>query len=122
MDDHVEPCRVWWDDESGLARVQWRTGGVCSIETARSLAAKVAELGHGRVPLLVDIREVASIDRDSREFFKSTEANYAAIALLAGSAATRMMANFFLRVNRGGNPVKMFTVEADALVWLHAHR
>ena len=122
MDDHVEPCRVWWDEESGLARAQWRTGGVCSIENARELDAKVAELGHGRVPTLVDIREIASIDRDAREFFMATEGNYTAIALLAGSPATRMMANFFLRLNRGGNPVKMFTVEADAMDWLHTHR
>jgi hypothetical protein len=51
----------------------------------------------------------------SDEYFAST-------ALLAGSAATRMVANFFLGLNRGPIPVRMFTSEADAVDWLRAQR
>lgn len=122
MDDQTDVCRVWWDEELGLARARWRKGGVCTGELARTLDARVAALGHGRVPTLVDTRAMASIDRDARQFFMTSQSNYASVALLADSPATRMMANFFLRMNRGGNPVKMFTDEAEAVVWLHAHR
>ena len=112
------PCRVWWDDDFSVARAEWREGSVCQGSDARQLDAQVAALGHGKVPTLVDIRRLRSIDRSAREFFMASETNYASVALLAGSAATRMMANFFLGLKRGGNPVKMFTDEADALTWL----
>ncbi len=59
----------------------------------------------------MDLREVQSIDRPAREFFMDRNPGYRAVALLAGSPATRMMANFFLGLKRGEIPVKMFTDE-----------
>lgn len=46
--------------------------------------------------------------------------HYRAVALVAGSASTRMLANFFLGLKRGAIPVRMFTSETDALAWLVA--
>ena len=68
---------------------------------------------------LVDIREMGSIDREARTYFMSMGPLYQAVGLLAGSPATRMMANFFLRLNRGDLPVRMFTDEVQAISWLH---
>ena len=119
MEDEVRPYRVWWDNAAGVARAEWAKGAVCRIEEAQGLDAGVAALGHGEVPTLVNIRHMASIDRASRDFFMETT-TFSAVALLAGSAATRMMANFFLGIKRGGNPTKMFTVESEAIAWLQA--
>jgi hypothetical protein len=118
MNDEHRPYRVWWDDEAGVARAEWEQGADCGLETAREIDAQVRALGHGRVPLLVNIRNIGSIDRAAREYFMDSATHYTAVALLAGSAATRMMANFFLGLSRGENRARMFTVEADALGWL----
>jgi hypothetical protein len=45
-----------------------------------------------------------------------------AIALLAASPATQVIANFFLGLDRPDVPTEMFTDEAQARAWLRRHR
>lgn len=110
---------VSWDDATGIARTDWVAGAVCGLEEAKAVDAEITALGHGKVLSLVDLREVDSFDRAAREFFMDQNERYRAVALIAGSPATRMLANFFLGLKRGPIPVKMFLAEADAIDWLH---
>lgn len=109
---------VSWDESSAFARTYWLPGAVCGIEEARAVDEEINALGRGRVLSLVDLREVSSIDRPAREFFMDRNPNYRAVALVAASASTRMLANFFIGLKRGPIPVKMFTSEIDAVAWL----
>jgi hypothetical protein len=121
LDDHHRSHRVWWDDQAGIARADWIGGAAVDREAAVACEAEVEKLGGEQELLyLVDIRDMGSIDRRAREYFTEHGSYYRAVALLAGSAATRMMANFFLRLNRGDLPVRMFTDEAEAIAWLQA--
>jgi hypothetical protein len=120
MDDQDRCYRVWWDEAGGVVRTEWFKDAVCGLDEARAVDAEIRALGRKPVLSLVDLREIDSIDRPAREFFMDNNPDYRATALLAGSAATRMLANFFLRLKRGENPVRMFTADADALAWLQA--
>lgn len=95
---------------------------MCGIDEARAVDAEIRTLAESGIMLLVDLREVDTIDRPAREYFMDLNADYRATALVAGSAATRMLANFFLGLKRGANPVRMFTSESAAVEWLHAQR
>lgn len=114
--------RVSWDEQAGLARTDWLPGAVCGIEEARAVDAEIKALDRGKVRCLVDLRDVDTIDRPAREYFMNQNPHYRAVAMLAGSASTRMLANFFLGLKRGAIPVRMFTDEADAVAWLQAQR
>ena len=109
---------VSWDDDAGVARTTWLPGSLGGLAEARAIDAEIKALGRGRVQSLVDLREVRSIDRSAREFFMDQDADYRAVALVAGSPATRMLANFFIGLRRGPIPVRMFTNEPDAIAWL----
>lgn len=113
-----EKYRVWWDDANQIARTDWLPGAVGDLATAQQIDRDIQALGQGPVRVLVDLRRIASIDRAGREFFMNLNPHYKATALLAGSPATRMLANFFLGLKRGGNPVRMFTSEQEAIDWL----
>lgn len=114
-----EKCfRVSLMEPGGVVRTDWLPGAVCGIEEARAVDAEIRALEKGTVLSLVDLRDIDSIDRPAREFFMDLNPSYRAVALVVGSPATRMLANFFLRLKRGSNPVRMFTTEADALAWL----
>jgi len=114
--------RVRWDEDAEIARADWVGKVAVGLELAHACEAEVQALGHGRMAYLVDIRDMGSIDREARAFFMSMGPLYEAVALVAGSPATRMMANFFLRLNRGELPVRMFTDEVQAINWLHERR
>lgn len=121
MEDEARPYRVWWDHEANVARAEWQPGAVCTINEARDLDAAMLALGHGAVPALVNLRNLDSIDRAAREYSNESD-TYTATAFMVSSAANRMMANFFLGVQGGKNPLRMFTVEAEALAWLRTPR
>jgi len=118
MSGSDECYRVSWDDANQIARTDWLPGAVCDLATAQQIDRDIQDLGHGPVRSLVDLRQIASIDRAAREFFMNLNPHYTATALVAGSPATRMLANFFLGLKRGTNPVRMFTSEQEAIDWL----
>jgi hypothetical protein len=110
--------RVSFDEATGIARTDWLAGAVCGLGEAQEVDAEITALHRGKVLSLVDLREVGSIDRSAREFFMDQNERYRAVALLVGSPATRMLANFFLGLKRGSIPVRMFVSEEDAITWL----
>lgn len=109
--------RLWWDDENQIARVDWAPGAFCDLTTAEQIDREVQALDRGKVRLLVDLRPDAAVDRAARHFFINLHAHYVAVGMLAGSPATRMLANFFVGLKRGPIPVRLFTEEADAVEW-----
>jgi hypothetical protein len=112
--------RVSWDDANQIARLDWAPGAFCDLATAEQVDREVQELGRGKVRLLVDLRPDAAVDRAARHFFINLHAHYLAVALLAGSPATRMLANFFLGMKRGVVPVRIFTSEEEAVSWIRS--
>ena len=109
---------VSWDDELRVARADWLPGSVCGLAEAESVVADVRDLGRGTVPLLVDMREMAKLERPAREYFVQHNGTVRAIALLAESPVTRMMANFFIGMRRMPVPIQMFTDRSEAVSWL----
>ncbi len=67
--------------------------------------------------ILVDIREVNSVDRDAREIYANNPSSQA-VALVIGNPVSRILGNFFLGVNKNVSPLKLFTSEQEALNWL----
>ncbi|MCC6751370.1 MAG: STAS/SEC14 domain-containing protein [Deltaproteobacteria bacterium] len=92
-----------------------------TLEHARENIAVCAKFANGRRrPVLVDIRSLTAIDGDARRYYAGDEAAQveSAIALLVGSPVSRMVGNFFLSINRPQVPVRLFTIEGEALAWL----
>lgn len=103
----------------GIAKIRWATGAVITEELARaSLIALAAQTKGKRAPVLADIRKLKSMTRESRKVYGSSTEAVAAIALLAASATTQVIANFFIGLNRPSVPTQMFTDEEKALIWL----
>lgn len=73
------------------------------------------------MPVYVDMRNVGKLERSAREHFVSDQGGVQAVALVAGSAVTKMMANFVIGMRRMPVPIQMFTDEAEAIAWLQ-HR
>ena len=113
--------RVSRDEATGVVRTVWLPGSVCGIEEARALDADTRAVGGDDIRLMVDLRDLGSIDRPAREFFMDLYTNYRAVALLASSAPARMLANVFLGLKRGPIPTRMFGSETEAVAWLQSH-
>jgi hypothetical protein len=71
-------------------------------------------------PILVDIKNIKSVSKESRGIYTSKEtARYlSAAALLIGNPVSRIIGNFYMGINKTAMPVKMFSSEKEALAWL----
>jgi hypothetical protein len=89
-------------------------------EAELSVSAYLELTGGELAPLLVDARRVHAISREARRYLSGPAGAQvcSAVAILVGSALTRVIGNFFTGLNRPDFPVKVFTDEAAALDWL----
>ncbi|MBI1947163.1 MAG: hypothetical protein HYS27_15815 [Deltaproteobacteria bacterium] len=90
---------------------------VANVEACRTLSPDRAR------PLLVDLRAGAGINGAARADYASPEAApvIAAIAIVVGSPASRILANFFIGLNRLPLPTRLFTEEEAAVAWLRGY-
>lgn len=107
--------------EPGLVENTLREG--ITIEPDDVLAFKQANenlaAGHNYA-VLVDFSEVVSVTREAKELVASKEFKRKAIAqaLLINSLGQKIVANFYLRVNKPHLPTKAFTDRGKALEWI----
>ena len=107
--------------EPGIARIIYKVHARVTIAEAHENVEAVAKVFGGvPSPVFVDVRAVSTIDRDSRQYFVGDEAGEvtSATALLVDSPISRVIGNFFIGLNRSQWPVRMFSEESEAMVWL----
>lgn len=96
-----------------------------ALADAQENVAAIFEIGgRQRSRVLVDMRGVRSQSREARAYFGGPEAERAslAVALLIGSPVSRVLANFFLRLNPQRVPSALFTDDRAAIAWLMDQR
>jgi hypothetical protein len=104
--------------DDGVARISFAASTEIGLDMARECVAALEQLTGGRpCPLLVDLGNVRTVNQEARAYFASSQA-VTARAMLADSAFSAALGNFFMRVNRPAGPTRLFTSEADAGQWL----
>ncbi len=70
--------------------------------------------------VLADISGVESISHEARSYAsgENFESIYSCLAIVAGTPATRLVGNFFIRFHKPPRPVKIFGTTEEAKVWL----
>ena len=69
---------------------------------------------------IMDVRNVVGVTKEVRAFAKTDEVikNHEAFALIVGSTLSRLLASFFLGVNKPKIPIKIFDEKGTAKKWL----
>ena len=110
-----------WLREEGVVQVESFPDAYDTLEDARANVAAVYKIGlDRRRPLLVDIRLMKGFNQEARAYYASEEVvqMISALALWVESPVSRVLANFFLGLNRVRVPTKLFTSEEEAVAWL----
>src|SRR5262245_27914068 len=95
-----------------------------TLDDAKEALAATERVARGeRRPVLVDLRKIKGESREARQYFVSEHAARvsARVALLVESPVSRVVGNFFLRLNVQRTPTALFTSEALAIAWLGQH-
>ena len=108
-----------WLRPDGIVQLVWAPRTTVLLEDATAALEEMAQLTDGRrSPLLVDMRDTGPLNRPTRAELTRRSDLQTAVGLIVGTPLTRMMANFFLSVNKPLFPTRLFDNEASALAWL----
>lgn len=70
--------------------------------------------------ILVDSRAFHNSTKEAREYISKVEdKNWLGMAVLVNSLATKIVTNFFIKMNNPAVETKMFTNKEDAVKWLN---
>lgn len=70
-------------------------------------------------PLLIDMRGIQSTTSEARQYMATVGATLVtAAALVTGSAFNNALGNVFLKINKPPIPIKLFTDQEKARLWL----
>ena len=95
-----------------------------TLADAVEIIAAIKKLSQDKPrPFYSDVRKVQSVTKAARDYFARPENQefIRANAILVHSPLNRMLANFYLRVNKPTLPTQMFTQESDAINWLRTY-
>jgi hypothetical protein len=107
----------------GVLQISWRPGFTIDAELARAAVAAGEEIAGGTPRrLLVDMRISGQMDRDARALFSAPSEWADAVALWVQSPMSKVIANFFLGLQKPSSPTRLFTEESEALAWLMEQR
>jgi hypothetical protein len=110
-----------WLRPDGIVQLVWSPRTTVLFEDATAALEAMAQLTGGRrSPLLVDMHDTGPLDRPTRAELTRRSDLQSAVGLIVGTPLTRMMANFFLSVNKPQFPTRLFDNEASAVAWLQA--
>ncbi|NTV62057.1 MAG: STAS/SEC14 domain-containing protein [Oscillochloris sp.] len=73
-------------------------------------------------PMLLDIRQMKSQNRESRLFYGRPENTrmVKAVAIVVDSPMSRVFGNFVMGFSKASSPTRLFTSEAEAETWLRS--
>jgi hypothetical protein len=102
----------------GIIHVVGLPGIELSQADARAIIAALVRISQGKKhPVLVDIRQAKTVDREARQDLTASTAP-TAVALVVASPVSQVIGNSFMGLNRAVIPLRLFTSEAEAVEWL----
>ena len=109
----------------GIVLVHYKKNVTIDADTQFSMRELFKELAPGKkLNYIFSADAGVSFTKDAREnSAKSTQDSpIAAYAVIANNLAYRIIANFYLKVNKPKVPFKLFPNTEEALFWLHANK
>ena len=89
-----------------------------TLEDAKQGLAAIDQVSNGKLrPMLVDLRNIKTIDRAARQEAAAFE-GVTSSAILIGSALSWFIGNIIIKFTDNVSRVGLFTSEAEAIEWL----
>ncbi|WP_147275636.1 DUF7793 family protein [Adhaeribacter pallidiroseus] len=107
--------------KDGIFQCYFKAMEVMDIAVAiRTVKDRLNFFENQAYPCLFDITEVRQTTKEARDFMANEGNNLVlASAMIVTNPMLKMMANFYVMVNRPKNPTKLFTDRESALEWLN---
>jgi len=107
--------------ENGYFHIVYDANTILTLEKAKAVVEAQKKLAvNNQYPNLLEGRSLKEVTPDARKFLASQETAEvnSAVALLVGSPVSRILGNFFLKLDRPAYPMRLFSNQEEAFEWL----
>lgn len=104
-----------------IIQIEFEQNTVLTLKLAKALVKQRLEVSNQTdFRLYIDIRNVISIDEQTRRYLAGSEGtqNAIAAAIHVENPLSKFLANLFIKVDKPLKPIKLFTQKRKALIWL----
>ncbi len=123
--DETSTQKLYWDEDNQIVfgecldTIHSEEKAKENIDAYERVRNRV---GKEKIRVLVDMRAIKGVSRDAREYYANerTASIQRATALVIKSPLSRVIANFFMGLNRPLTPTRMFTDVDEAIEWLQS--
>ena len=108
-------------DEQGILIQTYLKNTDLTLEDAKTdFESYLSLCDQGKLPVLIEMENVKSVEREARAYYSSKEAtNYiTAAALLITNPVNRIIGNFYMGLNKTAFPFRLFSEKDKAIKWL----
>ena len=115
--------KMWIKD--GILYCVYKPGLEVNLKIAEICVKERIKLSNGNTyPMFGDISHIKKTDREAREYLSKGDGIrfLSAGAFLIKTQVEKYTGNFWMRINKPPLPVKLFTVESEAIEWLKNYR
>jgi len=116
--------KIWLGEDGILRMVGIKPNASVTLTEAKENFDACVKASKGKKrPLFVDIRQIKSVDRESRQYTagEATAKFTYRVAILFGSPLSKFFGNLFLKLNNPLLPTKLFSSEDEAIEWLKGY-
>ncbi len=113
-------CYSTWMGADGIARTKVKPHAEIILEDAKLNSEAVNSFENVEsYPLLIDTTEIKSITKEARDYFsmKGRTSKVVAFAIIIKSPLSKIIANFFMGLNKPRVPLKIFNDIDKAEEW-----
>ncbi len=113
-------CADVWMGEDGILRLIYHPNAKVTVKEAIEIGEAISHTSRGRMhPVYGDMRGLKSMTREARGYFSSQElTQWTSAAATYDSLISKVIVDFYLKLNKPPYPMKYFTSEESAIEWL----
>ena len=105
---------------NGIMECYYKPLPELGLDIAQEMVKERVKMASGiSYPCLFDLSSIAKVTQEARDYLaKDGNAYVKASALIVSSPMVKMLANFFVAVNKPVSPTRLFTSKEPAIKWL----
>lgn len=110
-------------DDNRIVHLRLKQNVNVTLPLVEYVLDKIGRLTGGeKRPIVADISNLAFSEPDARRFASQAGRQVvSAVAFVTDSPVSRIIATFFLKINRPAYPIQIFRTKPEAIAWLKTH-
>ena len=119
----LNKCYLWKEDNPSIIFGTAKKESHQTLEDAKEIMDTLLTLSNGeKTGFVFDLTGILSQNKEARDYYSSPVfmGKFFAIAIITKSIIARVIANFYMGLNKPSNPTRVFNDEESAIQWTNS--